>query len=147
MCSSDLCEQTHPRQAPFFALGYAVRRYLWDPWPCQGVPPADLQVPSGDWHQDVRDLVRSGILNPSKLTFVLYPTEQELVSTDGGRGWMNVRQAELIEALGVPVPVVRVSDDPRWRRSLYQDPIHPSDSGIEVLATIVAAHLPAEVSR
>lgn len=132
------CEQTHPRSYPPSALVYAVRKYKWDPMPCDNQSPQPLRVPTGQWAPEFKALLSEGVLDANRLAFVLYPTQSETLDSKLRAEAFRARVPQLLAVVGREVPVLHVGDDSRWNAQLYRDGIHPSAAGYRVLAQLLA---------
>lgn len=135
--SSWACDLTHPRERPTLALLYAARKYVHNWAPC-GLPPAGLRVPAGDWRQELMQLLKAGLVNPHRVTVVLYPNRKEALDPKLMRQRLESHVPELKAILGEQLEVISVARAPRWDAGLYRDDIHPTERGYQVLSEVLA---------
>ena len=138
--SSWACDLTHPRDPPPVALLYAARKYVHNWAPC-GLPPAGLLVPPGDWRQELKQLIEAGLVNPGRVTVVLYPNRKEALDPKLMRQRLETHVPELKAILGEQLEVISVARDPRWDAGLYRDDIHPTQEGYQIFASLLRAYL------
>jgi len=138
--SSWACDLTHPRDPPPVALLYAARKYVHNWAPC-GLPPAGLLVPPGDWRQELKQLIEAGLVNPGRVTVVLYPNRKEALDPKLMRQRLETHVPELKAILGERLRLINVAHDPRWDAGLYRDDIHPTQEGYQIFASLLRAYL------
>jgi hypothetical protein len=124
--SSFRTDYTHPRERPFPALPYILKRYAVGFTP--EATPADLEVRKTD---ALALLAEFASRHP--VDVFLHPDQTEL---DRGCQW-TPSQIRLIPG----VTLHCIDTEAGWDRSNYYDEIHPTASGVQNLAAIIAAEL------
>ena len=134
--SSWSCEYTHPRSYPLFASLYLFKRYIYLPnTDCNGIPPKELLVPSGNWKYEFsKEFLKPESKNKEIIIF-LYPTKNELANNK--LEYLETMGEEIIKIRHHHLAVYSLGRDSRWSVDLYKDAIHPSVAGMQELAKII----------
>ena len=146
-------EETHPRTRPISALVYAFKKYAlpWISGKLRAAPPPDpaaappsmpALLPETEAALHARITKLRAEYPGRKILFVLYADQSQLPpDAEADEAFYRKFRDHLRSNLDASIDIVEVRDDPRWKRALYRDGIHPSGAGDDVLAEIILEHL------
>lgn len=129
------CESTHPRKHPWSILIYQIRKHL-KLEDCADIP-SDFKVPSRPWKSTLLEWLNDPIVRQKKVHFVLYPDKPELTAAHTPTTPQLARNMQTVGKYSV----INVGGHPDWGPDLYEDGIHPTAKGNEVLGRIIAERL------
>jgi hypothetical protein len=140
-------EETHPRRRPASALGFVFQKFvlprIWKPAPSSAEPAKPVQILPATETALREHYGQLRAAHPDrKILFVIYPQQIELQPAAPADEALYEKFRDRVRAnTGPEADIVEVRDDPRWKRELYRDGIHPTAQGNAVLAEIIAGHL------
>jgi hypothetical protein len=143
--SSDI---THPRTRPISSLVYAADKYLY-PIIANAFPSPSLtdhesmRVSAVDPTQKIKFAEQLKKLNAKKIktVVVLYPDQGQRRGEESGLAMYDEFRRGVIETLPTEAKLIDLLDYIEWPVAYYRDGIHPSASGHDAMAKIIAAKI------
>jgi hypothetical protein len=132
------CESNNPTHQPWSALWFlAVKKLKLAP--CDQTLP-EHKVPDGNTRAELAAWLQDPGLKGKRLSVLLYPFKEPF-EKHGTQA--NQPESEFLRSLGVTAQA-DLAIEPSWHAALYKDDAHPTETGNQRLALVIARVLTAQ---